>query len=77
MRRLRQLVVTFSEAGKAHWKANTFFRRLEDNEGRRLAGAQLFDEFVIHDDFSDASIRKAAHETGSSNIGLIDLEAKA
>src|SRR5512139_3503505 len=74
---LRQLVVALAEAGKAHREPNSFLRRLEDNEGCRLADAQLLDQLVIHDDFGDAAVRQAPHKTGAADVRLVDLQAKA
>ena len=57
--------------------ADAFFRRLEDDEGRGLAGAQLLDQVVVHDHLGDAAVRQAAHETGAADVGLVDLEPEA
>src|SRR5215475_8395808 len=73
----RQLVVALAETGKAHWEADTFFRCLENNEGRALAGTKFLDEFVVHDNFGDASVGQATHETRPSDIRLIDLEPQS
>src|SRR6476660_10026236 len=75
--KLGQLVVALTETGEAHGKTNTFFRRLEHDESRRLAGAQFLEQFILHDDFGYASVRQAAHEPGPPDIGLVDLEPEA
>src|SRR5665647_804037 len=72
---LRQLIVALAETGEAHRKADAFLRRLEDDEGRVLAGAKFLDELVVHDHFGDATVGQAAHETGAADIGGVDLEA--
>src|SRR5581483_1845213 len=75
--RLRQLVEAFTEALEAQREADAFFRRLEDDEGRRLAVAQLPDQLVVHHHFGEASARQAAHEAGPAHVGLVDDETKA
>src|SRR6187401_3744531 len=77
VRDLRELVVAFAEAGEAHWEADSLFRRLEDDEGRGLAAAQLLDQLVVHDHFRDAAVWQAADEARAADIGLIDLEPEA
>src|SRR5437764_3028026 len=74
---LRQLVVTFAESLQAHREADSLLRRLENDEGRSLPGAQLLDQIVVHDHFGHAAARQAAHETGAADILIVDLETKA
>src|SRR5581483_84077 len=62
--RLRQLVEAFAKTLETEGKANPLFRRLEDDEGRRLPVAQLPDQLVVHHHFGEASARQAAHEAG-------------
>src|ERR1700722_5191945 len=64
-RGLRQLGVAFAKAFEAHREADAFFRRLEDDEGRGLAGTQLVDQGVVHDHFGNAAVGQAAHESSA------------
>ena len=72
-----QLVVALAEPLQAHRDTDAFFRRLEDDEGRGLAAAQLPHQIVGHLDLGDAAVRQAAHEAGLADIGLVDLEPEA
>ena len=51
--------------------------RLEDDEGGGLAGPQLVDQVVVHDDLGDAAVGHAAHEAGPAQLGVVDLEPEA
>src|SRR3984893_11343835 len=75
--KLWQLVVAFAESLQAHRKADSFLRRLENNEGRSLPAAQLFDQIVVHYHLGHAAARQAAHETGTPDVLIVDLETKA
>src|SRR6266566_1922798 len=74
---LRQLVVAFAESLQAHREADTFLRRLKNDEGRSLPAAQLFDQIIVHHHFGHAAARQAAHETGATDVLIVDLETKA
>src|SRR5215510_6453802 len=58
--RLWQFVVALAEALQANREADAFFGRLEDDEGRGLAGAQLLEQIVIHDYLGNAPTWQAA-----------------
>ena len=65
---LRQLVEAFAETLQRHREANALFRRLEDDEGRGLGGAELAEQLVVHDDLGDAAIGQAADEAGAADV---------
>src|SRR5580693_6788068 len=71
-----QLVEAFAKALQAHREADALLGRLEDDEGRGLAGAHLLDQLVFHDHFGDAAIGQAAHEAGAADIVVVDLQAQ-
>src|SRR6202034_4828944 len=60
-----------------HRETDAFFRRLENDEGRGLPGAQLAYELVVHDHFGDAAVRQAAHEPRAADVVIIDFEPEA
>src|SRR5262245_61352041 len=67
---LRQLVVAFAETLQAHRETDPFLGRLEDDEGRGLARAQLLDQIIVHDHLGDAAIRQTADESGATDVDL-------
>src|SRR6266702_744603 len=75
--KLWQLVVALAESLQAHREANAFLRRLENDEGRSLPGAQLLDQIVVHHHFGHAAAGQAADETGTTDVLIVDLETKA
>src|SRR5579864_5664120 len=70
----RQFVVAVAKTLQAHGKADAFFGRLENDEGRGLAVAQLVDQVVVHDHFGDAAVGQAAHETSAADVLIVDLQ---
>src|SRR6476619_4445194 len=52
----RQLVEAFAKALQADRKADALLGRLEDDEGRGLAGAHLVNQLAFHDHFGDAAV---------------------
>src|SRR5260370_26716878 len=75
--KLWQLVVALAESLQAHREANAFLRRLENDEGRSLPGAQLLDQIVVHHHFGHAAARQAAHETGAADVLIVDLQPES
>src|SRR3954471_13580888 len=69
---LRQLVEAVAEAFEAHGEADALLGRLEDDEGRGLAGAQLLEQIVVHHHLGHAAVGQAAHEPGAAHIDLVD-----
>ena len=67
--RLWQFIVALAEALQANREADAFFGRLEDDEGRGLAGAQLLEQIVIHEVSMTnlACARKVARGPASRN----------
>ena len=59
--RLRQLVEPFAKSLQAHRDADAFFRRLEDDEGGGLAGAQL-----LQAGFRPSALRRRSRSAGSA-----------
>src|SRR6516162_30124 len=74
---LRQLVVALAEALEAHRETDAFFGRLEDDESRGLAVAQLLDQVIVHNNFGHAPIGQTTDEASASDVGLVDLEPEA
>src|SRR5215472_3658167 len=72
--KLWQLIVALAKSLQAHRKADAFFRRLKDDEGRSLTGAQLLDQVVVHHHFGHATVRQAAHETGPPDVRIVDFQ---
>src|SRR5262249_39706081 len=62
---LRQLIVAFAETLQAERKPDSFLGRLEDEEGRGLAAAQLAHQLVVHHDLGIAAARQAFDEAGA------------
>src|SRR3954452_19408378 len=74
---LRQLVEALAKPLQAHRNADAFFGRLEDDEGRLLAAAQLLEQVFVHLHLGDAPVRQAAHETRAADVSRVDLQAEA
>src|SRR5215472_9357621 len=73
----RQLVKALRKSVQAERKSDALLWRLEDDEGRRLGSLQLAEQLVVHDNFGDAAVRKAAHEAGAPHVLVVELQAQS
>ena len=69
------MLVGFLEAGQRRQHADPLLGRLEDGEGRRLAGLQLVDQLVVHRDLGDAAVGEALEKVQPAHVLVVDLEA--
>jgi len=68
--RLWQFVVALAEALQANRETDAFFGRLEDDEGRGLAGAQLLEQIVIDDHLREGSTMSSRRGERFARVGI-------
>ena len=73
---LEALMTTVSELVLTRNQLMQTIRGLEDDEGRLRAGLQFAQQIFFENDLGNAAVRKAADETGPTDIGVVDPEAK-
>src|SRR5690606_15215387 len=74
---LRQCREPLAKTLEIDRNADAFLGRLEDDEGRRLAGGERVDQRLFQDDLRVAAVLEATHEIGAANILAVDIEAEA